>query len=356
MCARRVLATITMTLLTIASPAIARQTPRHITELAAGVYYIEHEDPGDGNASGNSLVVIGSRQVLVVDACYLPSVAREDIAQIRQWTDKPVAFVVNTHFHNDHNFGNRTYVDAFPGVTIIAHAETKKDMDRFGPGSADRLERGIPQLQQMLDSGRTSSGKQLTPAQIVDVRAALSQQRDEVKDLRSSAYQSPTLTFTDSLTIDLGGRVVRVLFLGRGNTAGDAVVYLPQERIVETGDLVVNPIPYVYDGYPSEWVTTLERLQALGAQTYVPGHGPVMHDASYVTLVHDLMQSAVTQLNQALMPVGPAMFHSVDDVRGHIDLTPFRQRFAGSHQDIAAAFDDMANDLIKAAFDEARLR
>ena len=100
----------------------ARQTPRKVTQLAAGVYEIEHPRA----SSGNTTVIIGERQVFVVDTCFLPSAAREDIAQIRQWTDKPVSFVLNTHFHNDHNLGNRAYMDAFPALTIIAHVETKK--------------------------------------------------------------------------------------------------------------------------------------------------------------------------------------------------------------------------------------
>src|SRR5262252_8973638 len=117
------------------------QTPRKVTNLADGIYEIEHKDDLDGFASGNTTVIIGERQVLVVDTCFLPSAAREDIAQIRQWTDKPVAFVLNTHFHNDHNLGNRVYMEAYPSLTVIAQAETKKDMDRFGPGSLSREEK-----------------------------------------------------------------------------------------------------------------------------------------------------------------------------------------------------------------------
>src|SRR5437868_537932 len=115
------------------------QTERKVTKLTDGVYEIEHRGSPDGFDSGNTTVIIGERQVFVVDSCFLPSAAREDIAQIRQWTDKPVSFVLNTHFHNDHNLGNRAYMDAFPALTIIAHTETKKEMDMFGPGSASRL-------------------------------------------------------------------------------------------------------------------------------------------------------------------------------------------------------------------------
>src|SRR5262245_25174004 len=125
-------------------------TPRRVTQLADGVYVVEHRDAQDGFASGNTTVIVGARQVLVVDACFLTTEARKDIAQIRQWTDKPVGFVLDTHFHNDHNLGNRVYLDAFPAVTIIAQVETKKDMDLVGPGSVERVEVGNKSLQEML--------------------------------------------------------------------------------------------------------------------------------------------------------------------------------------------------------------
>jgi len=332
-------------------------TPRHVTQVATGVYFIEHLDVEDGAiASGNTTVIIGSRQVLVVDACFLPSAAREDIAQIRQWTDKPVAFVVNTHFHNDHNLGNTAYADAFPGVTFIAQAETKKDMDHFGPGSLRRLQAGIGRVQQALDSGHTPNGHQLTAEERQQLQEVLARRTTAAADIAKHPFQSATLTFTDSLTIDLGGREVRVEFLGRGNTPGDAIVYLPLEKVVATGDLLVEPIPYIYDGYPSEWIVTLERLSRLDAETFLPGHGAIMRDRKFLTLTHDLYQSAVTQLNAALVQTGPAMFRKVEDVRSHIDLTAFRAQFAGSDADIGTAYDGMVEDLIRVAFAEARLR
>jgi len=137
-----VLGIISVALLLLEVQPLSAQGGRKITKLADGVYAIEH----GGQSGGNTTVIIGERQVFVVDSCFLPSAAQADIAQIRQWTDKPVAFVLNTHFHNDHNLGNHAYMAAFPAVTIIAHVETKKEMDRFGPGSALREEAGIVSL------------------------------------------------------------------------------------------------------------------------------------------------------------------------------------------------------------------
>ena len=335
---------------------ISGQTDRSVIRLAEGVYEIQHKNAFDGSASGNTTVIIGERQVFVVDSCFLPSAAREDIAQIRQWTDKPVAFVLNTHFHNDHNFGNRAYMDAFPSLTIIAHAETKKDMDMFGPGSVSREEKGKAALKQMLDTGKTRDGRPLTPEETTEVQNALARRIEIINELKKVRFQSATLTFEHDFTIDLGNREVQVKFLGRGNTAGDAVVYLPLEKIAIAGDLVVFPIPYIYDGYPTEWIKTLQNLALLDADTIVPGHGPILHDKTYVYLLRDLLKSAVDQMNAKLRQSGPAMFRTLDEVKVSVDLSPYRPRFAGNDKDLAAEFDGMSAQLVKVIFEEASLR
>lgn len=332
------------------------QTERKVTKLTDGVYEIEHQVGLDGFASGNTTVIIGERQVFVVDSCFLPSAAREDIAQIRQWTDKPVSFVLNTHFHNDHNLGNRAYMDAFPALTIIAHVETQKAMDMFGPGSASRLEKGAASLQQMLDTGKTKDGRPLTADEKTAVKNALTRRAPVMEDLKKVKFQSATLTFDHDFSIDLGNREVQIKFLGRGNTPGDAVVYLPKDKIVIAGDLVVYPIPFIFDGYPSEWSQTLQNLAQLDADTMVPGHGPILHDKAYIFLLRDLLKSAVDQMNAELKRTGPAMFRTLDEVKGAVDLTPFRQRFAGNDKDLAADFDAMTTSLIKVVFHEASLR
>jgi cyclase len=323
---------------------------RHVSRLADGVYEIGHEP------NGNTTVIIGERQVLVVDTCFLPSAARADIVQIREWTGKPVNFVLNTHFHNDHNFGNRVYMDAFPALTIIAHVQTKKDMDMFGPGSLSREERTKTDIVQMLKSGKQPDGKALSAADRKQLREALAQQDAVIAEFRNVSFQSATLTFDHDFTIDLGNREVQIKYLGRGNTSGDAVAYLPREKVVIAGDLLVYPIPYFYDGYPVEWIQTLQNLAALDADTIVPGHGPVMHDKTHIYLIRDLLKSAVDQMNAQLRRTGPALSQTLDSVKGTVDLSPFRPRFAGDDAELGQAFDDEASHLVKLVFDEASLR
>ena len=343
-------------LLMTAAATLSAQTERKVTRLADGVYEIQHKDSGGGNTT----IIIGDRQVFVVDSCFLPSAAREDIAQIRQWTDKPIAFVLNTHFHNDHNFGNRIYMDAFPAVTIIAHVETKKDMDMFGPGSLSREERdsyGIMQLlKTMQETGKTKDGRPLTDDEKVEVKNMLVSRPAMIEELRGVKFQSATLTFDHDFSVDLGNREVQIKFLGRGNTTGDAVAYLPKEKIVVAGDLVAYPIPNMLDGYPVEWIQTLQNLAQLDADTIVPGHGPILHDKAYIYLLRDFMKSAVDQMNVKLAQTAPAMFHTLDDVKGSVDLSSFRQRFAGNDKDLGEAFDDVSRRLVKLVFLEASLR
>ncbi|MEO7962432.1 MAG: MBL fold metallo-hydrolase [Gemmatimonadaceae bacterium] len=177
--------------------------------------------------------------------------------------------------------------------------------------------------------------------------------RNEIKDVE---FGSATFTFDHDFDIDLGSRLVEVKFLGRGNTPGDAIAYLPKERIVVAGDLVVHPLPYLYDGYPSEWIVTMQKLEQLDAAAIVPGHGAVLRDNAYIALVRDLMKSAVDQMTEALRKSGPAMFRTVDDVKKSVNLTSFRQRFAGHDKELAAAFDRTSEDLVKLVFREASLR
>ncbi len=125
-----------------------------------------------------------------------------------------------------------------------------------------------------------------------------------MQELKQVKFQSATLTFEHDFSVDIGDREVQVKFLGRGNTAGDAVVYLPKEKIAIVGDLVVYPIPYIYDGYPTEWIQTMQNLGQLDADTIVPGHGPIMHDKTYLSLIRDLLKSAVDQMNAELKRTG----------------------------------------------------
>jgi len=340
------------------APAAAAQDQRSVTKVAENVYVIRHRGiPFEG---GNTTVVVGEREVLVVDACQLPYAAREDIAEIKRLTSKPVRWLVNTHWHNDHVMGNHAYVQAFPGLSVVAHVETKRDMDLNIPNAATRslqyFADRLAEATQRMESGKDLQGKPLTAEERAAVRERLPRRRQAVEDYRAFVYQSPTLAFDRALDLDLGGRQVRLRHLGRGNTSGDVVIYLPAERVVVSGDLLVRPLPFPYDGYPTEWVRTLDAVGELDAGVIVPGHGDVMRDKSYLYLVRDLFRSAIQQVDARLHVIGPAEFQPVDSVAGHVDLSPFRRRFAGDDEALAKQFDETAAQVVRLVFKEAALR
>ena len=342
---------------TLLMSAVSLVAAEHrVTNLAEGVYAIEHGAAPDGNVSGNTTVIIGNRVVLVVDSCYLPSLAREDISQIKKWTNKPVAYLLNTHFHNDHNNGNQAYLEAYPSLTIIAQVETKRDMDLIQPGNIERTPRKLATQIAAFKQGKYPNGKELSEDEKKEVQALLPGLEQMEAEWEKLSYQAPTLTFTDELDIDLGNREVQVKYLGRGNTAGDAIVYLPKEKILVTGDLLVHPIPYTYDGYPAEWSQTLRKMAQLEATTIVPGHGQVQHNGKFLKLSADLLASAVEQIRSRVRQVGHPGFHSFEEVTGAVDLSAFRKQFAGEDKDLQAEFDDMTKHLLKIAYQEAAVR
>jgi len=347
---------LSLSIVSMAASLFGAPNERQVTKLAEGAYSIGHPNSNDGNVNGNTTVIIGDREVFVVDSCYSPSAAREDIAQIRKWTDKPVGFLLNTHFHNDHNNGNKAYLDAFPSLAIVAQEETKRDMDLIQPGNIEREPKQLGTAIAAFKQGKDPRGNPLSEDDKKQVQAMLPGLEEALADSKTMVYTPPTLTFTDKIDVNLGNREVQVKHLGRGNTPGDAIVYLPKEKILVAGDLLVHPIPYTFDGYPAEWAQTLQRMALLDAVTIVPGHGAVQHDKAFLNLTADLLQSAVDQVRARIRQIGHPGFHSVDDVKASVDLTPFRQKFAGDDKDLQAEFDDMAAHLVKIVFSEAAQR
>jgi len=332
-----------------------------VTDLAPGVFTIRHPDPTDDFPNGNTTVVIGRDGVLVVDTGYLPSTARADIERIRARTDKPVRWVVNTHWHNDHVGGNRTYLEAFPALQIIAHTLTRSMMEsRIRPFVARMISddsvfgKQRAQQRELLRSGRDEKGQPVSDKERADTERALALSEKAIAEFRSFTLQPPTQTFEEALDVDLGDRVVQLRHLGRGNTGGDIVAWLPKERILASGDLVDHPIPYGFGGYPSEWIRTLGRLQQFDARVIVPGHGEVLHDQRHVGRVIELLQTITSRTEAIVAQRGSAA--TVDDVIKAIDLSAFRREMAGDDPDNQEFFDASIAGMIRVAYAEARAR
>ncbi|HEU5450705.1 MAG TPA: MBL fold metallo-hydrolase [Terriglobales bacterium] len=254
--------------------------------------------------SGNSVAIFGEDGVLVVDTGEFPRLTRQMIAEIRKRTDKPVRFVVNTHWHNDHMMGNSVYRQEFPGVAIVSTPSTKANGDVYNPEFMELQKKSLPaataRIKQMLASGKNASGQALDAATTQRYKTLLADIEEFEPLMAEFRYESPNVTFTDRMDIDLGKRTVQVLFVGKGNTAGDAVVYVPDAKLLATGDLVVMPVPFATTSFVEDWIHTLDKLQTFEVANLVPGHGAVQHDFACVRTMEDTLKSLLSQVKNAV--------------------------------------------------------
>jgi glyoxylase-like metal-dependent hydrolase (beta-lactamase superfamily II) len=283
--------------------AQARDDGARIERVADGVYAIIHEHASDEWPHGNTGVIVGEDGVFVVDAAYLPSRARADIALIRSVTDKSVRYLAITHWHFDHTNGTVAYRDAFPGLTIVGERESARWIElnstywakmSTAPGSTRRA--ALAELEKRLAAGADSAGSTLTARAKDSLARVIRQRHGELEELAALTVIRPTLVFDRELTLQLGTRRIELVNRGHANSPADVTVYLPEERVLFTGDILVqDPLPYPFGAWPVPWIGVLRELEALPVTALVPGHGPVMRDHTYTRKVRQLLEAATSR-------------------------------------------------------------
>lgn len=314
-----------LALLALSAPSATAQAAEpglETVRVADGVYAFLAPDIPDFYPEGNATAVLSDAGVLVFDTGFLPSTARKVVAGIRRLTDKPVRYVVNSHWHPDHWSGNEVYADAFPGVEIVATADTRRYMQSTGAG--------FPALWT----------KFLVSNPRLDRRAV-----DEAVGVRRTL---PTLVYGDELTLFLGGREIR-LRSEVGDALSTTVLHLPREKVVATGDLVVLPVPYS-NPPPTRWIRSLESLRRMDVAALVPGHGPVQRDLAHVDLELELLRTVVSGAEAALQ----AGAIGVDEVQAAVTAAALRPRFARGDAALAEEFDALVKSLVREAYLELR--
>lgn len=343
-----------LALLVPLAPALAQRQTREVTRLADGVYAVTYSEMRFDPVQSNSLIIIGDDGVCVVDAHYTPSAARETIAAIRRLTRLPVRYVVTTHWHDDHIFGNQEYRAAYPGVEFVAQQYTRESMIAKALEHQQQLVQyyttAIPSIEAHLKSGLSREGTPLSAEDKAEWTRRLPIFRDFLADFRQVKIVLPTITFDKELTLHLGSREIQVRSFGPGNTRGDAVIYLPKEKIVAVGDLVVYPVPFIYGGFPRSWLQVLTAVRGLEPTIIVPGHGPVMRDFAYVDQVTTLLAALSQQ-------VGDAVTHglTLEETRKTVDLRAIREQMVQGDQSRDDTFASSILDSgVEAAYKEAK--
>jgi cyclase len=239
----------------------------------------------------NAAIIILGDAVLVVDTHSKPSAARALIEQIKKLTPKPVKFVVNTHFHWDHYQGNQAYPSSWPaGVEIISSEATRTNIERIG---IPRIKNELVTMPQEIANLKKDLEKASAAEQKSAIQENIRQAEAYFAELKSMQVTLPTMTFDRSLILRRAGRTVEILWLGRAHTDGDVFVYLPNEKVLVTGDALHGWTPFMGDSYPYEWIQTLDAAEKLDFNSVLGGHGDVMRGKLRFELwksyFHDLM-------------------------------------------------------------------
>jgi glyoxylase-like metal-dependent hydrolase (beta-lactamase superfamily II) len=227
--------------------------------LGEGAYaYTAEGDPNTG-------VIIGDDGIMVIDTQATPVMAQDVIRRIREVTDKPIKYVVLSHYHAVRVLGASAYraqhviasQDTYDLIVERGEADMKSEIDRF-----PRLFRAVESI---------------------------------------PGLTWPTLVFKHELTVWMGQREVKIMHMGRGHTRGDTVVWLPKDKILFSGDLVeYGATPYTGDAYLRFWPKTLDRIRALGPEKLVPGRGDALVTPEQVESGLKGTQEFITQMFESV--------------------------------------------------------
>tara|TARA_Y100000588_G_C14220274_1_gene910689 strand:+ start:207 stop:1049 length:843 start_codon:yes stop_codon:yes gene_type:complete len=230
-----------------------------IIELETGVFARLHE--GLTNAG----IIVGDDSVLIIDSLRVPSFARDLIKDVKDITDKPIQFVIDTHSHWDHSWGN----EEFPDATIIGHKNCYAEMI------------DVEWNEQWRKKVTSSNDPWSEEGNIVNITP-------------------PNMTFETSMQLYFGGRELDLKYFGRAHTSGDIYIHLPKEKIVFTGDVAQDGgVPYLGDCYPVDWPDTDNKLAALPIERFMSGHGPI-GDHKALEGARDFIHNLVDSVKSAI--------------------------------------------------------
>lgn len=285
-------------------------------KVADGIYYAT--SAGTMNVGANSPVILTAIDALIVDSSITPAAGRALAQDLKAITDKPIRYVVDSHYHYDHSFGNQVFDR---DAQVIGHQNTLIRM----PGSMEQFtyQSSVRPVPERVAALKERLVKEADPQQKAALERQIASSLAYLEQVKETVITLPNLTFTDSITINHGGREMQIKYFGRGHTDTDVVVFLPKERIVATGDLMESIVSYMGDSYPQDWIATLDRLKALDFDTVMPGHGVVFQGKTKITAFQQYLRDVITQVD-AFRRQGL----SAEDAAARVDLTKHAGEFA----------------------------
>jgi cyclase len=296
-----------------AAPAVGSLPAHRFEKMADGVYYAT--PTGSMAVPCNSPVIVNDDDVLVVDPGITPAVARALVEDIKTLTPKPVRLVVDSHYHYDHANGNLAFG---PEVTILGHENTRTHL--LGNVLQQTTYRiAIDPIPDRIAGWRKQAASEADPQQRATLERQAAVQQLHLEQEKEVRPVPPGLTFQSEMKLYRGNREIRLLYLGRGHTDGDAILYLPKERIAIIGDSLTM---YAVDAFVPEWPDQLEKIAALDVDVYLAGHGAPIKGKdrirAFQTYLRELQRQVTALRTQGL---------SAEEAAKKVDLTALAKDF-----------------------------
>jgi glyoxylase-like metal-dependent hydrolase (beta-lactamase superfamily II) len=243
-------------------------------KAADGVFFAQAHPQAQVNC--NAAIFVRSKDVVVVDAHSKPSAAASLIAQIRrEVTDKPVRYVINTHFHWDHIQGDHAYRAAGGPLDFVATNTTKQLM---ADNAQARVKESLDQIPPRIDALRARAAKSTVAAEKAYCEDQIRQLQAYQAELSDFRMELPTITFDTTYLLPDPAFDLHLAFHGHAHTAGDVFVFCPQKDALATGDASHGWLPNVGDGFPRSWPKTIDAVAAHKFKYILGGHGPMRTD------------------------------------------------------------------------------
>jgi glyoxylase-like metal-dependent hydrolase (beta-lactamase superfamily II) len=325
--------------------------------IAPRVHMIASPEPFHLQPYGNVTVIEQDDGLVLVDSGGTRAGAERVIALVERISRKPVKAIIITHWHGDHSNGLRTLVSRWPTARTISTPQTRATLsdprtESFMPSQNEEsnaaIQRNYAEAVTYFRAQSTRDG--VNPSMRSGYETAAREFENYGRELVGGARLAPVEGVSDRLLIADPVAPVEVLFLGRANTDGDAVVWLPRQRVIATGDIVVSPIPYGFGSFPADWIGVLNRLKGYDFDTLIPGHGRPMKDRKYL----DLLIAVLNDVRGQVAPLA-AQGKTLEEVQAGVDLSAHVAAFAGTDAWRVRVFDMYWKvSIVESAYKEAK--
>jgi glyoxylase-like metal-dependent hydrolase (beta-lactamase superfamily II) len=320
---------------------LTAQTPRQqargyvqvAERIAPRVHLLRQAEPNFAGVVGNTVVIEQRDGLVLIDVGASHGSGERIVELVRGISKQPVKAVVLTHWHGDHHLGLSAIVAAWPDVAIISHRNAAADIDTLMKAfpraqsaayEAERIRSLGANIDQLVAERLASPA---TPEERAGWQAALVGNRAlRFADVAGTRLVLPNRTLTDTLTLADADVPVELRYLGRANTTGDIVAWLPRQRILATGDVVVEPTPFMISVFPTDLLRSIENIRAIPFDVLLPGHGLPQRDRALLDRITTLVRDALNQVT----PLARAGL-SLDTVTARVDLSRHRAGFAGKN-------------------------